>query len=424
VKQNNIGAFQGWDELKHLQWTWLDDSDNVVDQGKISIEPEISSYDQLWKSGEPHLVSDLKRYYFSIPTEVKKIQFRSELMPFLINASVRPSHLPVVTRLPEDHQPFERQFKPYRKWYNVYPDQNLKLISNNRSFMISSQTRPRDTEDGPVLDQHQWNWQRYEPDGQWIGRQLLAPALMGSVVSETSSASSYYEMMNHQTYRIEDYGFAGPDEYRLIYITPESQQGDLVVRQNGSIVQREKLVSSRGTVKLTLPPVANGAANNIVLTGPDGIRMFFSGGNVVGGKRFLKRTASKLENGKLKFEYEKKTNLDEVLTLLIYRKSTGQNRCELSIKIESEDQIHLQKSGPAESLTSLQQIYDLKASPQKQSAILIGTDAELDVEHRCFIRLGPDLPPGRYTINTERTDDQGGGFVLLYQSTPNAASAQ
>ena len=146
--------------------------------------------------------------------------------------------------------------------------------------------------------------------------------------------------------------------------------------------------------------------------------MFLSGGKVVDAKRYLKRTASKLENGKLEFEHEKTTALDEVLTLLIYRKSSGKERCKLSVKIEAENQIQMQKSGPVESLTSLHQVYDLKSSPQQQSAILIGTDAELDVEHRCFIRLGPDLPPGRYTINTQRIDQSEDGFVLLYQSKP------
>lgn len=419
AKKNRKGSFEGWSEAKHLKWSWLDDSDNVIEQGKVEIEPAISFYDQLWKAGEPHLVSEFKRYYFSIPPEATKIQFHSDFVPFLINASVRPNHLPVVTRLPEDRQPFERQFKPNRKWFNLHPDQNMRLISENRSFVISTQTRPRDTDDGPEIDQRQWQWQRYQPNGQWIGRQLLAPAMLDSVVSQASDRSSYFEMLNGQSYSVEDYGFDNSADYRLIYIAPASQHGYLDIRQNGELIGREKLVSARGIVKLKLRPLQGlNADSTIQLSGPPGIRMFFSGGNVVGAKRFLKRTASKLDNGKLAFEYEKKTTLDEVLTLLIYRKSAGEERCELSIKIEAEDQIRLQKSGPVESLTSLHQIYDLKPKRQQQSAILIGTDAELDVEHRCFIRLGPDLPPGRYTIKTERIDNRDDGFVLLYQSTP------
>ncbi|MDB4766410.1 hypothetical protein OAG71_01845 [bacterium] len=419
AQKKNAGSFEGWSEAKNLKWLWLDEKDNIIEQGTVVIEPEISLYDKLWKAGEPNLVSEFKHYYFSIPPEAAKIQFHSDLMPFLLNASVRPNHLPVLTRLPEDHQPFTRRTKPHRKWFNLRPDQSMELISNNRSFVISTQTRPRESEDDLKIDHKQWQWQRYEPNGQWIGRQLLAPAMPGSEVSDASVGSSFYEMQNQESYLVEDYDFGRQDNYRLIYINPTPQQGELVVKQNGVVVQREKLISSRGSVKLNLQPLENAQGpSSIELTGPTGIRMFFSGANVVGGKRFLKRTASKLENGKLKFEYEKTTHLDEMLTLLIYRQSTGKARCKLSVKIEAEDKIQLLKSGPVESLTSLHQVYDLKSSPQKQSAILIGTDAELDVEHRCFIRLGPDLPLGQYTINVERIDEEDGGFVLLYQSTP------
>jgi len=414
--QNSDGSYVGWDELKFLDWAWLDDDDKVIEKGQLAIEPAISYYDQLWKAGEAHLVSEFKRYYFSIPPEASKIQFQSQKVPFLLNASVRPNHLPVVTRLPEDHHPFKRQFKPHRKWYNLQPDQNMQLISENRSFVINTQTRPRNDDDEGVVGKREFQWQRYEPNGQWIGRQLLAPATMESVITKTSRGSSFYEVQNRQTYSVQDYGLDATADYRLIYIAPAATQSTLVVKQDGKIVQREKLNSSRGNIRLKLDPFDGASA--ITLQGPRGIRMFLSGGNVVGAKRYLKRTASKLENGKLTFEHEKRTPLDEILTLLIYRKSSGKERCKFSVKIQAENQIKMQKSGPVESLTSLHQIYDLKSSPQQQSAILIGTDAELDVEHRCFIRLGPDLPPGRYTINTERVDQKEGGFVLLYQSTP------
>lgn len=421
IQQQNKGSFEGWNDLRNLHWAWLDGDDKIIEEGHVSLKPEVSFYDQLWKAGQPHLVSEFKRYYFSIPPEAKKIQFDSQTTPFLINASLRPNHLPVITRLPEDRQPFERQFKPHRKWFNLYPDDNSNLISDNRSFVISSQTRPRQTDDGPEFDQQAFQWQRYEPNGQWIGRQLLAPAALETVATPASKSASFFEMDNHQTYTVNDYGLPVQNSFRVIYICPDLDHGELIVKQDGQIIAREKLVSSRGGVKLNLNPLTD--TSRLEFHGPDPIRMFFSGANVVNAPRFLKRTASRLENGELEFEYEKTTNQDEVLTLLIYRKSSGQDRCKLSVKIESDQAIQLQKSGPIESLTSLHQIYDLQSTTQQHSAMLIGTDAELDVEHRCFIRLGPDLPVGNYKIKTKRMDQNDGGFVLLYQSKPIATDA-
>ena len=416
LRRENEGAFEGWNDQKTLHWQWLDADNKIIDQGDVAIEPEISFYDQLWKTGEPHLVSEFKRFYFSIPPSVKKIRFDSQEMPFLLNASVRPNHLPVLTRLPEDRHPFQRQFNPHRKWFNVSPDQHLQLISDNRSFVISTQTRPRETDDSTSFTSQSFQWQRYEPNGQWIGRQLLAPATLESTITESNSKFSFFELKNNKTYALADYGLMAEPNFRLIYVNPNETQSELVVRQNDRIVQQNRLISSRGTIALKINPLIDNGT--IRITGPDGIRLFFSGAQVVGGKRFLKRTASRLENGELEFQYEKQTNQNEVLTLLIYRKSSGQDRCKLSIKIESDDAIRLQKSGPVESLTALHQIYDLKSRRQQQSAILFGTDAELDVEHRCFIRLGPDLPVGRYKIKTKQLDENDDGFVLLYQSKP------
>ena len=413
---NRSGSYLGLDEFKFLNWAWLDDDDQVIESGKLSVKSEISSYDQLWTGGEAHLVSEYKRFYFSIPPEVNRITFQSESVPFLLNASVRPNHLPVVTKLPEDRHPFERQFKPHRKWHNLQPDQSLQLISANRSFVLGTQTRPRDTEHEDLTRPREFLFRRYEPAGQWIGRQLLAPALIESPITKINRGSSFYEMNNGQPYSVQDYGLGIPANYRLIYVASASTKSALVVKQNGIIVQQEQLNSSRGNVQLKLNPFKD--TSTITLQGPPEIRMFLSGAKVIGAKRYLKRTASKLDNGKLEFEHVKTTPLDEVLTLLIYRKSSGQKRCKFSVKIEAENKIQMQKSGPVESLTSLHQIYDLKSTPRQQNAILIGTDAELDVEHRCFIRLGPDLPPGRYKIKTERVDQQEGGFVLLYQSIP------
>lgn len=421
LRQENRGSFEGWNELRNLNWAWLDANDEVIQAGQVAIKPEVSFYDQLWKAGQPHLVSEFKRYYFSIPPQAKKIQFQSELTPFLINASLRPNHLPVITRLPEDRQPFERQFKPDRKWFYLYPDQNSKLISENRSFVISTQTRPRETDDGPEFDPQAFQWQRYQPNGPWIGRQLLAPATLESVVTPSNQGASFFEMVNHQRYPVNDYGLTVQDRFRIIYICPDLNQGELIVKQDGVLLARENLVSSRGSIQLNLNPLT--PDTHLTLHGPDGIRMFFSGAEIVNAQRFIKRTASRLENGELEFDYEKTTNDDEVLTLLIYRKSSGQDRCQLSVKIESDQAIQLQESGPVESLTSLHQVYDLQSQTQQQSALLIGTDAELDVEHRCFIRLGPDLPAGKYRIKTKRVDHNDGGFVLLYQSKPIDADA-
>jgi hypothetical protein len=70
---------------------------------------------------------------------------------------------------------------------------------------------------------------------------------------------------------------------------------------------------------------------------------------------------------------------------------------------------------PQTSWTVTDRVYDLRPLDESPS-LLMGSTTQVDAGHRCFIRLGAELPPGDYTINVERSDDGSDGLVLLYQT--------
>ena len=437
-KERNLEQAEIWSVSKRLKWEYLDELGNSIDTGELMIEPEVSPYDRLWKMGKPHLVSEKKSFYFSIPVQASTLRLSSK-EPFLVSGSIRPYDLPWVTRVPEDLQPFERQNRRNRKWFTLKPNSHFSSIANNRAFMLSTESRVGlfdDDDDLEVtLDPDQCVWQRYEPKGDWIGRQVLVPAAEENKIRLRSLDTYFFEVLPNRRYKGKDFDFRTNEGYQLRYISAANalntrgtaKEDWLKVWFNGKLVQEKRLTSARGKIPLNIESFGDAAELRIECS--QDAKLFLSGAKLAGASRYLKRTACRLEQGTLTFPYHKASADLETLTLSIYRTAKFANRenarCQLDVRIEADHSdmaapVLLGQTGPVEHLTALHRIFDLKtmgAMDQKR-ALLLGADTPLDIEHKCFIQLGPDLPPGDYTITTTRMDGDRNGFVLLHQLRP------
>ena len=422
-----------WNNVRSMKWEYLDAQERVVDDGTIDIVPKLSAYDRLWKQDKPSAVSEKETVYFSIPVDVTAIRLTSG-PPFLINASVRPWNAPWISRIPEDQQPFERKSRTARKWFGIKPNGHNELIAGNRSFVLLTQSRTgiidEDADQEEAIDLDDFRWQRYEPDTQWIGRQILVPAQSDRTVTQHAIFTWFNQVTPNRWQTLRYYDFADRDDYRLIYISsppspaPEQSMterqnasgfGELTVFQDGRVVQQESLVSSRGQIRLNLKRVND--TSKIKIQCNRHTRLFFTGGAIDDAPRYLKRTACRLEDGELNFPYSKTSDQSETLTLSVFRQEHTDLRCKIEVEITSQADLRLSQTGPVEHLTSLHRIYDIQSQPQR-NALLIGSDAVLDVEHKCFIQLGRDLPPGNYHIKVRRLDGNRQGFVLLHRLQP------
>ena len=109
---------------------------------------------------------------------------------------------------------------------------------------------------------------------------------------------------------------------------------------------------------------------------------------------------------------------------MLYRGSGEAQRARLSVTIDStrDDSTTNTKPAnldPADSWTIRKRIYDLRPLPGRGS-ILLGSDDQVDLGHRFFVRLGNDLKAGTYKIKIRRIDDIHDGCVLMYQTVPGA----
>ncbi len=394
-------------------WEFLDAGGDVVQSGLLTLDPVVSPYDNLELATGPEWLSEKQEYFFSVPANVKRVRLFSPHCRLLVNAAVRSLQLSRITQVPEDYHAYYRRTSLNRTWYALNPPNDQELIQANRSFILRTSTRPPENDEDIAAGNYQW--QRFRPSGQWIGRQMLVPQAAEINVRDRALASVYSELKQSAIYDFSSFLAASTHvPVRLIVISPEGP-GTVTLSVNDQQVFSKEIRSARGEIDLS--NVALPDSGSISAASDHPARFFLSGCDVAGAERYLKRTAQRLGKSSLSFEYEKQSHEEELLTMQMYRRQSDDDRCQLRVTIAPAPGSSPAAAGPAVGWTTMNRTYDLRPHGE-QSSLLIGDDSKVDVGHRCFIRLGKELIPGMYKIQVERIDNGPEGYVLMYQTLP------
>ena len=396
-----------------LHWAFVDETGNTVKSGSILVEDTVTRFDHLKISTRQILLSDAKSVYFSVPPNISVVRFRSG-KPLLINSSVRPSGIAQVTRVPEDYSPFDRRERRTRSWYSLKPVEFESLFQDNRSFIINSQPVAPDIDPLILLGRYKWN--RYVPQGDWIGREILVPLQHSPDRSEVLQ-SIYNRIERGRDYSISQYAFESPPKSLRMIVAGEQSPGNVAVEIGGKTVYARHHASRRGTIELPMPSLASQDSRlNLRVSSEHPCQFFVGGFKVHNSSPFLKRTAQRFARAKLQFDYVKKTNLQELLTLQMYRGAADARRCKIRVRIEPQESI-VRSNRPVDGWTVLERIYDLRAAMELKS-LLLDTGKSVDAGYRCFIKLDTDLPIGKYRIHVECLEQDTDAYALLFQTEP------
>ena len=400
-----------------LNWEYLDSAGMIVDSGELEINGETTRFDYLRIRTDQILLSDANDFYFSVPTNVMQVRFSSESGPLLVNGSVRPAELERRTRVPEDYSPFELSNRLTRSWYTLNPHNHDSLVQENRSFIANSQ--PIASEIDPRILLGKYEWRRYIPEGNWIGREILVP--METLPERDELLQSiYYELPVESDQTVSRHDIQpGPNKVQLFVAALESvdSPGKITIEVDDTIVYQKRHVSSRGTIELPMTAFQSDSSRmNLRVTTEYPCRVFCNGVCVQNATTFVKRTAQRLKSSQLKFDFHRKTEEKELLTLTLYRNKESYERCQVRVNVEPENSI-TRSSTPVQGWSILNRVYDLKPTDDAQS-LLLGTNHKVDAGYRCFITLDTDLPLGKYKINVQCMDEDKDAYALLYQTIP------
>ena len=396
---------------RRVHWRFVGDDGETVEEGVEELTPEVSSHERFWRERETFAVTDAIKLWFPVPPHVARVEFWSEDSSVLINAHTRPDGLAAQTRVPEDYDVVERLNSPYRKWFTVRPHDHQSYVSDNRVLNLGIQKRlPESAEE----DRGNLVWNRFLPKGDWLASRIMVPAIDPLKTQETRKPDSVW--LWHEMVSGKDTAYNTTERtthYRSIKVAYVSDlpAGKIQVWCNDQLVAVKDFATSRGEFDVVLPAVRGALRFEF----GDSIKVFASGLEVDSATAYYRRTAMRVGSAPTRFAYEKKSDEDEILTMTLYRDESETERAKLTAKVVSLEPKTLSHE-PRDTWTIRDRSYDLSPLPVACS-LLIDRPGKLDSGSRCFIKLGSDMPPGKYTIEVQREDAMS-GYLLLYQTVP------
>ncbi|MGB7346941.1 MAG: hypothetical protein WBD20_22145 [Pirellulaceae bacterium] len=409
------------------RWEFVRRDGSVAQSGLLNIANNQSLYDRFTVAGKREPISDPSEFFLAVPSDVERVRITSDNARVLVSAYVRPSKMPSVTQVPEDYHAFCRITSTRRTWYAMNPIDCDAMIQENRSFIVQAQSRPAEPNEEILAGRYEW--ERFVPAGNWVGRQLLVPRNVDMQVGKNTAERSnvrdsaidatFYELNRGQNYSFsvhENQLFADAVTPSITFVS-DDHPGQVKVLVNGKVVHEQQLRSQRG--ELFLKDIDLAASGTIQVESDNQARFFFAGTAIDQARMYLRRSAQRLKDGELSFQYVKTTSDDEMVTLQLFRPASDSQRCRIDVKI---DEAHATSIATVDqtlkpSWTVRHRQYDLRPQAGHDS-VLLGHHEQVDAGYRCFIGLGSDLPPGTYRITVRRADEVADGYALLYKIVP------
>ena len=394
-------------------WEFLDDNGAKIESGAIRFTPEVSSYDNLQLVAGTEWLSEPKEVYFAVPPHAASLRITSPDCRLLATAAVRPPGMTRTTQVPEVYNAYGRDALPDRTWYGLKPPDDHRLVQANRTIIL--RLRPRPPQDNPEIVAGNYQWRRFLPDGNWIGRQMLVPQNSVIDVRAASAGTVFFELTPEQEHRFTAIGDSIEPLPVKVFVIGDDAPGEVRLNVNGKPLFSRTMRSARsefGVSEVEFP-----ATGKLSIESDDPARYFLAGRVIHGARQYLKRTAQRLDKP-LVFEFQKRTADEELITMQLYRPEGQTDRYRLRVIIDPMKSHTTSVTQPGQSWTPLDRTYDLRPQNDKTS-LLLGSEDRVDVGHRCFVSLGPDLPPGKYQIRIEPELAAGTAYLLMYQTTAN-----
>jgi hypothetical protein len=396
-----------------VRYELLDAKNTVLQQGTLNSSTVPSLYDRILTAAEGVPVTEPAHYYFSLPHSVTRVHLHAQHGRALVAAANRPPTLTREIQIPEEFYSFaDSTAQP--GWFTLWPVGAEQLLLDNRVLLVAVQPRP--PEDDPEVVAGRYQWEDYQPSGNWRARQLLTPAEPSALHRTQTLPVLFNEIPLEREQAVEFVAPIGRHELTptLLYARPQGASQPAVLRAlvNGQV--RRTILVDGPTSEIQLPPLASGS-HRVAVLGPEDGHAFLNylppGGAL---PTRLIRTALRFDSTSLNFDYEKRTSEDELLSLRLYTPHHTTARTHVRVRIVGPP---TKVTGPYLRWTFRDRRYDVRPATSPPVPVL-GTNAEFVTTGQFLaIPLGDDLPPGLYRLQMDI--EQGpGGYVIFSKITP------
>lgn len=399
-----------------VRYELLGAENTILQHGTLNGGTVPSLYDRILTTAEGVPITEPTHYYFSLPQAVTHVRLHAQHGEVLIAAANRPATLPREMRIPEEFYSFaDSTAQP--GWFTLWPVGAEQLLVDNRVQLVAVQPRP--PEDDPEIVAGRYQWEDYQPSGNWRVRQLLTPAEPAATPRTQTLPVRFHEIPVGREHAVEFIAPGGQHELTptLLYIRPQgaTKPAALRVLINGQ-VRRDILVDGHAS-EIQLPPLTRGRRRVTVLAPDEGHAFlnYLSVGEA--SPTFLVRTALRFDSSSLSFDYEKRTSEDEILSLRLYTPQLAPARTQVRVRIVGPT---VEGTGPYVHWTFRDRRYDIRPATSIPVPVL-GTPMEFVTTGQVLaVPLGDDARPGLYRIQMD-IEHGPGGYVIFSKITPGVS---
>lgn len=389
----------------------LDDQGAVLERHDVLVDEPLSRYDQLRGDEGSRLLSERRRLYFRLPSEVAAVRVTGSKQVYAA-AFNRPNGLRRTVRVPEDR--FAAQgaaLRDRRSWFYLPPDD--ESLGPKATSLVAIQGRPPKVD--PRIAAGDYDWQAYRPAGSWAARRILLPKEGAGAVRPEALGSTYTPLAIGEPQRLR-IDAAAPRAVRPNLVFAGNQgRSSLRVRVDGERILERNLVAASGRLKL---PAVERGRHRIQLETESSARFYLS--HVAGAERRWGLTlANRLQPGTTQFRYEKTTADAELLSFRFYPVLPSADRRVIDVTVGEGRVAGLR---PYADLTLPRRRYDVRVDASTGFPVLGATDT-IGEARRFFLELGADLPPGTYPIRIHLRGE-GEGYFRLATTTPGRSEAR
>ncbi len=390
-----------------LRYQFINKHGQVISEGRLGVEAQPSHYDRLASLALAMRVCEPQKYYFNVPHEIAAVDL---LGPpgLLVSAYTRPPDLVRRVRVPEDYHIVDRDPNRQPAWFILRPANHHQLQSKGRTLRLIVQRRP--PKDDPQILAGQYEWESYQPLGDWRGRQLLIPRTNSLPIRDEIRAAVYRELSPSVPVSLMFKGVTGFRYVKptLLYLRNSQQPMIVTAMVDGQMLYETKAAGKRGQLRL---PVIAAGEHKLELRTSATARWYINHVDTLDSTS-IRRLALLLESEGLEFPYEKRSADTEVITGQLHLSTP--RPMQLRVQVDAVDQVSM---GPFLGWTFKERLYDIR--PQGITAIpVLNTEAEwVDGGQRFYLSLGADLPIGTYRIRIKPLADRK-GYLSLYRLIP------
>lgn len=402
-------------ESRSVRCTFLDEQGDVLQIRDIPLTNELSTFDWWVSTNGLTNISTPQSLCFALPSTVHRLRVTPQQHTLLVNAYARPSRFVRQLQLPEDLSPARALTPSQPSWFTVRPPDHLLRRSSGESHLVRIQPRPPEID--PLVQSGEYEWESFLPTGDVRGQMLLIPPSQARAMRPGSSSFSYFpvEVNTSQTVQLKGDAWEQVVTPNLMLLSSNGTPGRVRITLDDQPLLDSLLETP--VTRVSLGAVAVGEHRlHIHSTQPLSACL----NHIIADTHamYLQRFCVETTSNTLHFPYLKQDPNEETLALRLFSPVQPQPE-PFRVRIELVSSVQ-RRFGPFQRLTLLQREARITPGQVSQARLVAGSPAELDEGQPVFLTIGPDMPPGPYTLAVTVTAPSP-RWLSLSRTTPGLA---